>query len=269
MQTLLDKSKVAQSFSKAAITYDAAAAFQRDVGNDLFAVLEQYKPAEGCCASHKFLDLGCGTGYFSEKIVQHYNQGELYCLDIAQGMLKHARDTRKHQRMHWLCADAEALPLAKNSIDFVFSSLAIQWCENLDALFSQIQSVLAVNGVAVLATLGPKSLFELKEAWASVDEQRHVNRFISLDSLCSNLPKGLMLEYCEQQTKVVEYDKLKELTADLKNIGAHNINQGKERGLTGKTKVRQFKQAYEQFRLSNGKLPASYEVYYLVLRKEL
>jgi len=264
----IDKSRVANSFSKAAITYDSAAALQRTVGYELLKLLKLIELHDSKkLAIQQILDLGCGTGYFSEQLLLRYPTSRLVGLDIAEGMLVHARQRHRSTRLHWLCADAENISLADNSVELIYSSLAIQWCENLPQLFSEISRVLTSGGVALIATLGPASLFELKEAWAGIDSHVHVNSFVPLDVLLASLPGSLSLEVCQQQTRVLEYHKLQELTSDLKKIGAHNMNSGESKGLTGRAKVSQFKQNYERFRQSNGKLPASYEVYYLQLKK--
>jgi len=49
-------------------------------------------------------------------------------------------------------------------------------------------------------------------------------------------------------------------------LGAHNINPGQAQGLTGRQRLQAFSLAYERERSPQG-LPASYEVYYLVLCK--
>ncbi|MEH6444062.1 MAG: malonyl-ACP O-methyltransferase BioC [Oceanospirillaceae bacterium] len=263
MSPQINKNRIANSFSNAAVTYDGSAQLQQDVGYELLKLINTQKDSPD-----KILDLGCGTGFFSQRLASLFPEANLVCLDIAHGMLKHARQSRKSEKMQWLCADAEAIPLQNNSIDLLFSSLAIQWCENLPMLFEEIYRVLSKDGMAVISTLGPASLNELRASWAVVDEKVHVNSFICIDSLIKQLPVTLSLEICKEQIRVVEYDKLGQLTSDLKNIGAHNMNVGESKGLTGRFKMKTFKASYEAFRQPNGKLPASYEVYYLVLRKK-
>ena len=53
--------------------------------------------------------------------------------------------------------------------------------------------------------------------------------------------------------------------AELKNLGAHNVNR--DRGMMGKQALRRFIQAYETFRNERGLLPASYQVWQLRLKK--
>jgi hypothetical protein len=51
------------------------------------------------------------------------------------------------------------------------------------------------------------------------------------------------------------------LMRDLKAIGAHNVNAGRPRGLTGKSRLTRMIAAYEAFR-REGRLPATYEIVY-------
>ena len=65
-QGLPDKRQVAASFSRAASSYDGVAALQRKVGQQLLKAL----PAEFDPSS--WLDLGCGTGFFTRALAQRY-----------------------------------------------------------------------------------------------------------------------------------------------------------------------------------------------------
>ena len=258
---LRDKKQVARSFSRAADTYDAVADFQRRVGQQLFELLphEQVKTV---------LDLGCGTGFFYSQLVQKYSEASVIGLDLAEGMLKHCAN---HHQGKWLCADAETIPLADNSIDIIYSSLAIQWCENTEALFAEVFRVLKPEGRFIFSTLGPNSLHELREAWSAVDDYVHVNRFIENTALKTAMDQA---GFCGDSNLVLseeiitlEYQTLRELTWELKGIGAHNVNSGRPAGLTGRKRMQTFINGYEQQRNDNGMLPASYQVWFGQLHK--
>ena len=269
MNELINKQRVAESFSKAASTYDSVAGLQRDIGHRLLEKSSVHLHVDGLTA---ILDLGCGTGYFTAALKTDYPDAPLTGLDIASGMLAYARNCRQLGRLPdrqvlWVCGDAENLPLKSESYSLVFSSLAIQWCENSVALFSEISRVLNSGGIACLATLGPKTLCELRSAWSQVDSYQHVNQFQSMDVLLSALPDDLEIVESECEMRLLHYTHLKELTHELKGIGAHNMNAGQAKGLTGPARVKAFRKAYESFRNEQGLLPASYEVYYLMLRK--
>lgn len=256
----LDKKKVAQSFSRAASTYDSVAQLQRDIGAQLFSHLPEYLPAQT-----SILDLGSGTGFFTRQLAAKYCESQLIGLDIAEGMLRYA--AAQQTEISWLCSDAELLPLADNSIDLIFSSLAIQWCNNLPQLMAELARVLKPGGQVHIATLGPHTLHELKSAWQQVDNYVHVNRFQPQQALIASIDSSqLILDNLQQENRTLYYGRLSELTRELKALGAHNINSGKPGGLTGRLRLLAFKNAYESFRAPQG-LSATYDVIYLKASK--
>lgn len=256
----LDKKKVAQSFSRAAKTYDSVAQLQRDIGEQLFLQLPANLPAKS-----SVLDLGSGTGFFTRHLAAKYPQAQIVGLDIAEGMLHYAAEP--NDGIHWLCSDAELLPIASESIDFIFSSLAIQWCNNLPQLMAELARVLKPGGQLHIATLGPHTLHELKSAWRTVDNYVHVNHFQSSDDLvCALKTTQLSHDAVARECRTLYYERPVDLTRELKALGAHNINSGKPGGLTGRSRLLAFKNAYELFRTPMG-LPATYEVFYLSASK--
>ncbi len=256
----LDKKKVAQSFSRAASTYDSVAQLQRDIGAQLFENLPVELPEHSVV-----LDLGSGTGYFTRQLTARYKNSQIIGLDIAEGMLNYAASQQTDAG--WLCADAEALPLADNSVDIIFSSLAIQWCSHLPQLLCELARVLKSGGKMYIATLGPGTLHELKAAWQQVDNYVHVNQFQSAQQLAAAIDQAqLAMDKMLHENRTLYYAQLSELTRELKSLGAHNVNAGKPEGLTGRARVLAFKNTYEVFRTTQG-LPATYEVIYFTARK--
>ncbi len=257
MMALRDKRLVAQAFSRAAPSYDSVAALQRSVADTLLSWLPLAPP-------QRLIDLGSGTGYATPQLRQRYAEAGLISLDLAEGMLQYARVHREARADLSICADAEALPFAAGSVDLIFSSLAIQWCERPQRLFAEVARVLRPGGRFIVATLGPATLDELRQAWAAVDDDIHVNSFVPLASLracTAGAPLTAARELCE--IRQLEYDRLNELMHELKALGAHNVNPRRQQGLGGPARLRTLAKAYERFRLPNGRLPASYELYFL------
>ena len=117
VEQLPDKALARRSFSAAAGGYDRAAALQQEVGKRLLERLELMNIRPG-----RILELGCGTGQCIPGLMERYKKAELIALDIALPMLGHARKRgRWLRRPRCVCADAESLPFADNSVDLVFS----------------------------------------------------------------------------------------------------------------------------------------------------
>lgn len=255
------KAEIAESFSKAALQYDSAAQLQKIVGANLLDSI--YTKGE---PPHRVLDLGCGTAFFLPALERAFPEAEYVGLDLAVGMIEFSR-AQFPQVDQWLVGDAENLPLAEESVDLVFSSLAIQWCHNPTRLFAELARVLKPGGRCVFTSLGPATLKELRASWAAVDNRQHVNSFVELIELreAALRVEGLSLEL-RTEFFVMQYDRVRDLLDELKAIGAHNMNPKRQTGLTGRRALQGMVRAYENWR-RDGKLPASYEVVFGQLEK--
>lgn len=256
----LNKAAVARAFGRAAASYDAAAHLQRAVCRQLLAQSEQLPTAP-----RRILDLGSGTGYGSALLRKRFPDAEIIALDIAPQMLQFAR-TERPQADAYVAADAEQLPLADDCIDLVFSSFALQWCYRLPQLFAEIRRVMAPGADALISTLGPDTLRELKQSWAVVDDRVHVNRFLSADDWFGAAQQAGLEGDLRCEERVLHFDSVTGLMRELKSIGAQNVNRGAGKGMLGRAGLQRLAQAYETYRVDAG-LPASYEVIYLRLAK--
>ncbi|BCE00821.1 malonyl-ACP O-methyltransferase BioC [Marinicellulosiphila megalodicopiae] len=257
----MDKQKIALSFSNAATRYDQHAQFQRDVCDQLLSVFTKQFPKQDALS---VLDIGCGTGYGVKQLNQQFD-ASIYAVDLAAKMVEFAKTNAPFAQYH--CADAENLPFQTQQFDLVISSLALQWLSDINQAVSEIKRILTQDGQAWIATLAENTLFELKQSWQSVDDQTHVNQFHNIDmwqQACEQL--DLNLDVIEQ-TQVLHYKSVLGLAKDLKGIGAHNVNQQKNTGLTGKQRFKDMQKHYEQFRDAEG-LPATYQIIYIKISKK-
>ncbi|MBA6327712.1 malonyl-ACP O-methyltransferase BioC [Colwellia sp. MB02u-6] len=251
MSEKTNRFKIARSFGSATTSYDVSARLQRYCGKHLMPWLP---------SSHDItaLDLGAGTGFFTELLSSRYRQ--VIGLDVSKKMLHFAKDNR-HKRIHWLEADAYKIPLQDNSIDFVYSNLMIQWCDPLDQVLNEIIRVLKPGGLFAFSTLVDGTLFELKSAWAQVDNDQHVIDF-QVESEIIALFDGAdrKLLHAKQQDIVLAYENVLHLAHELKNLGANHLPKKQGKGLAGKDKWQQMTQKYQEFLQSNGTYPATYKV---------
>ncbi len=185
----------------------------------------------------------------------------IIALDIAWSMLQTTRrKLSDHEGVVYLCADAEYLPLADQSVDSVMSNLALQWCVNLTAVFADIKRVLKADGRLFFSTFGPETLKELKAAWSGVDDYHHVNEFYGEEQIRTFLLQAGFSDIRMQRiTYLSRYDSVMALMVELKNIGAHNVTAGRNKNFTTKTRLQQMIAAYEKHRV-DGQIPATFDV---------
>lgn len=261
----LDKTRIRESFDAAAAHYDEAAVLQREVGERMLERLQLIR-----IEPQTILDVGCGTGIYSQALSRRYRKAQVFSLDLAPRMLLAAR-----KRRHWLarhfnrqafvCGDAECLPIAGHSVDMIFSNLALQWCD-LDQVFAEFRRVLKPQGLLMFSSFGPDTLKELRHSWQAADAGDgpavHVNDFIDMHDVGdAMLRAGLRDAVMDVENFTLTYHDAYQLMRELKAIGAHNVAHERRHSLTGKRRLQAMLAAYEKFR-ADGRLPATYEVIY-------
>jgi malonyl-CoA O-methyltransferase len=238
-------------------TYEDYARLQKIVAEILLEKLScvKFSPPQ------YILDVGTGSGQLIHALTLQYPNAQFYGVDISINMLRHSR--RQFVKPYFIQADAVELPFANDCIDLLISNLTLQWCNDIGTVFNEFARVLTPNGVLFFSTLGPDTLMELRQSWATVDSASHVNEFFDMHQLGDALMQmGFTHPVMDVDRLQLDYSDVYQLMRELKAIGAHNITAGRPKTLMGKQKIQAMINAYEKYRLANGQLPASYEVIY-------
>ena len=254
-----DKRHIAAAFNRAAAGYAARAMLQNTVAARLEERLDLFR-----VKPQLVLDVGAGCGNGSRLLAKRYRQAHIVAVDLAIEMLREARRgwTRWFSRPRYVCGDVERLPLANASVDLIYSSLALQWGNDVDATFRECRRVLKADRLFLFSTLGPDTLSELRQSWATVDGDVHVNAFIDMHDIGDALIRaGFSGPVMEVEYVTLTYADVPALMRDLKALGAHNVSAGRWHALTGKARMRRMIEAYEQ-RRRDGVIPATYEIVY-------
>ncbi|PCI63292.1 MAG: malonyl-[acyl-carrier protein] O-methyltransferase BioC [Gammaproteobacteria bacterium] len=252
MSNFENTAKIAKSFGAASNSYDVSARLQRFSGKYLMPWLPNRNDLT-------VVDLGCGTGFFTDILAYKYPQ--VIGLDISTRMLAFAKENRSSD-IHYIEADANCLPLKDNSIDLIYSNLMIQWCDPLEKTLNEIIRVLRPGGVFLFSTLTDGTLLELKSSWAQVDDDQHVIKFKTaseLEALFNN-EFSTLIEQINKQI-ILEYEDVLHLARELKGLGANQVRTRANKGLSGKEKWQKMSKAYQNFQEPNGIYPATYNVF--------
>lgn len=266
----IDKRQVRSAFERAAASYDQAAVLQREVCDRMLSRLDYIKYIPDV-----ILDAGSGTGYGTRKLLMRYPAARLLALDIAPAMHLQARPPVSPWRQllalsrisgrnqtGYIGGDMEQLPFRDSCAGLVWSNLTLQWCNDLKKTFAEVHRVLQAGGLFMFSTFGPDTLKELRQAFRHIDDYSHVNRFTDMHDIGDMLVhSGFATPVMDMEYITLTYDDVTGVMRDLKAIGAHNVTQGRRRGLTGKTGWQKAVGHYEGLRKA-GKLPATFEVVY-------
>ncbi|MCB1508211.1 MAG: methyltransferase domain-containing protein [Hyphomicrobiaceae bacterium] len=124
-------------------------------------------------------------------------------------------------------ADEEWLPLAPQSVDAVFSALALQAVNDLPGALVQIRRALKPDGLFLGALIGGNTLKELRGVLLEADAERggaamRVAPFIDVRDFGQLLQRaGFALPVTDVDTLTVRYDSLFHLVRDLRAMGAN------------------------------------------------
>ncbi|WDZ95537.1 methyltransferase domain-containing protein [Herbaspirillum sp. WKF16] len=234
-------------------------------------------------APAEVLDAGCGEGADLPVLQKRYPEAQVLGLDGAYGMLAVAAE---HQRgaqsavnrlfgsiNKWLgaaggngpelaCADFARLPLAANSLDLVWSNLALHWHPQPDRVFAEWRRVLRVEGLLMFSCFGPDTLREVRSAFESIDLAPHTLPFVDMHDFGDMLVNaGFSTPVMDMETITVTYETPQRLLEDVRAWGGNPL-ESRRRGLLSRAQHARLEAALEGMRNRDGKIPLTFEVVY-------
>ena len=183
----LSRHEAVQRAFGAASAYDDNARVQRIAAEKLAARIA----ALPLPASPRVLEIGCGTGFLTQALLDHGIGGEWLITDLAPEMLARCRDRigdAPGRRFAVLDGEYDAPP--DLSYDLVCSSLAMQWFDDQPAAIARMLGWLAPGRHCLFTTLGENTFSEWRTAHAAEGLGPGTPRFASVDVLASILPEA-------------------------------------------------------------------------------
>jgi len=252
----INKAGVRQSFDQAAENYDTYAGLQQKIACDLMTLVD-----ERIADARLILDVGAGTGYGVRLLSSKMPHATLVAVDIATAMVRQSAKVGQLPNTYGVCADANLMPFSNASVDLVYSASFIQWCDTPQQLFAHLAQLLTPGGWFIFSTYGPKTLHELKTSWAQVDHFSHTLDFLSASKIRTILAMNdFIVQDCRRSLEVVYYQGIDAVLHSFKGLGAHNMHDNRQPGLTSSSKLQRMKDYYRNHYGVQNLLPVSYEV---------
>lgn len=203
------------------------------------------------------VDLGAGSGLSTKTLAQHYPHSTVIAVDYALSPLQNLGESKGVA----LCARAELLPFADNSVGLLFCHMMLHWCANPEAVIHEIQRILKPNGVLLFSVLGPDSLTELRLACLTLSDKPYVPPFTDMHNW------GDLLQQTQFKNPVVDvdyfslyYKNFTQLMFELRQ-GPTYFLQDMNKGLITPRQWQRLEKAYEAYRDEYG-LVVTLEVVY-------
>ena len=268
----MNKTKIKESFSIHATSYDQAAQLQQRVAEEVIGQIEALPMTPG-----RILDIGTGTGNLALTCKRLFPSAEIQACDIAQGMVAVAKvkgESIFSVSPDFIGADADYLPDQSGIFDLVVSNLTYQWLASWHCAFREVKRVLKPGGTFCFTTLGSGTLFELRDSYTSSFRELgnggapHLHSFIEKERLEEILSEEGFSEVSVRSRIEREHHRtVKDLLLTLWAIGASNASSRHLAGL-GKPRVFRRMVAIYENQYGNGlHIPATYELLFASARK--
>lgn len=271
MSAPIDLARVRSLFAQPA-TVAPSDFLRREVAQRMHERLQLVK-----IAPRQVLDAGCGAGADLALLQKTYPAAQILGIDAAPAMAASAKTpapaTRSLNQMlsrllpakagvDIVCGDFGSLPFGANSLDLLWSNLALHWHPQPDRVFAEWRRVLRVDGLLMFSNFGPDTLTELRTAFGAMDETPHTLPFVDMHDFGDQLVEaGFSTPVMDMERITVTYDTVEALLADVRALGGNPL-ETRRRGLVGRAAWQRMREAFEAQRRPNGKLGLTFEVIY-------
>lgn len=202
---------IAQSFGRAAASYDTHSAPQRHAAQRLAELIA----CEALPTHPRVLEIGCGTGHLTQLLACRVAGADFLCSDIAPAMVATCR--ARLPDLHYVVMDGER-PAVAAGFDLVCANLAAQWFRDLPAALARLAALLAPGGLLAISTLGAESFREWRAVHAALGLAAGTPPFVDAATLRAAFPAGALT--LDAEIYVDSADAALDLPRRLRAIGA-------------------------------------------------
>ncbi|MEO0574052.1 MAG: methyltransferase domain-containing protein [Pseudomonadota bacterium] len=212
----------------------------------------------------RIVDVGAHDTQFSQQLAAHYKAAQITAVEPWQQLLPGSQTRRwpwQKRRIQPSSNVLTDLPLADHSAQMAVANLSLVRYAEPDAVLNEIARVLQPGGAFLMATLGPDTLRELRDAWQSADAQHaHVATFTDMHDVGDALVRnGFAEPVLDVERLTLRYTSVDALWRDLGAHAARNRLPDARKGLTGKNT---FSQMTQNLQNDDGTFEISVEVVY-------
>lgn len=256
------KNKISGGFSRFAASYDRYAEVQELAAGELAA-----RFAELALPPGPLLEIGCGTGLLSARLLAAFPEREIYFTDLAVGMVEVCRRRLARQlpptgRHHWQVMDGEQLP-AGPPYALIVSGLTMQWFADLEQSLHRLLAALAPGGYLLFSVVGNNSFADWRRLCVELAIPCTINPLPALTAVEGMVRGAGRSVSCQRREALHTYPSAREFFRSLQGIGAGTNLSGQP--LTA-AQLRTLIRAWDE--LAPGGVTVNYEILYTVARKE-
>jgi len=203
------KKKVQYYFNQGASTYDETAEVQVHVANQLIQYIKNH-------SAETILEIGCGTGLYSQQLFTLFPNGSFLLTDIAEDMIKVCQNKfANRSNIDFLCMDAEKINVSQQ-FDLITSSMTFHWFTDIKKSLENLIDKLQKGGKLIFSLVGNQSLTEWQQSCEKFQIQAGTPSFPTFNDLSAWFP-SLKIDRC---TFHYTYSNVYSFLQSLKKLGA-------------------------------------------------
>lgn len=270
---MIDKEKLKRRFSRNVKNYDKYANVQKKMGDNLIKNIKNDNSN-----IKNILEIGCGTGYVTQSLINYFPDAQITAVDIAPGMIEHVKSTIQCNRVNFICGDIEEMDL-DNKYDLIISNATFQWFNHLNKTVSKLISLLDKNGTLCFSTFGKNTFKELHEAFYKAKQTLNFSEQVSpsqnfyslneLQDICNDIINGNDLNdikvYSSESDECEYFSSCTEFLNSVKKIGANNSQSN--RTIMTPDFIEKVVEIYDKDYAENDKVVATYHTLYFYIQK--
>lgn len=220
------KHRIAESFSKAAFYYDEHASLQKEVANRLIASLE---PWRDIIPVGPIAELGVGTGFVTEGIVDLYPERKIEAIDLSPGMIDFCEDTfSDHENLSFLVSDAEEVPeFGDPHYAMTVSGFTPHWFKDSAQTLARWLQITKPGGLLLTSFPGNESFPQWKKHCQELGLPFTGNELPDVEEMVIKMSVGrAQVDYYED-TITQRYESASDFFEELKQLGMSTQIKGR------------------------------------------
>ena len=214
----MKKEIIKQNFSRHATLYDRYSDVQRHIASLLLERLNGFSP-------EAILDIGCGTGWYTNKLSEKYPRSSIQAIDISSNMIECAKEVCNVNNIEFIVGDAEKAVFDRY-YDLITSNATLHWFSDLPAALLKFSSILNNEGLFICSIFGPDTYSELSVVLEKfLGEESHISsrNFMTKEEVQENLEKSFSNVTLDHVIYRENYSSLLELLKKIKYTGTRGL----------------------------------------------
>lgn len=254
---MLEKTIVRDNFSENAEYYDIYSSLQNRCAKELIGEIDDILPERAA-------DIGCGTGNFTELLLNKFPEADITAIDISEDMVSAAK-RKIGCKAEFIVGDAEYLRFDK-VFDIITSNAVFHWFSDLEKGLLNIKRALKPDGKGFFTIFGPLTYSELQLSVKSLFVDNLLipaSNFVDYSNIKSMLKKNFFSSSVKEKIYKMEYSDILELLRSIKYTGTRGDGIG-NRFVWSRKKIKLLENKYRELFDS---IVATYQVFFCKVKR--